>query len=320
MNGDLKRVLELVQAGEISPTEGNRRLAALRAEKPAEPVATPAPVATSGRIAVVGMSCRFSGGASPEELWQSLVSGACSVREVPADRWDIGRYYDPDPHAPGRTNSRWGGFLDDVDAFDPLFFNLSGREAQSMDPQQRLFLEGCWTALEDAGYASDAVSATSCGVFAGAPASDYASESERCGADADARVMMGNDTAILAARISYLLNLRGPSVALNTACSSSLVAVHLASQAIESGQCEMALAGACACSSGPASTSRRARPACCRRPGDATPSTAARTASYRGRAWASWSSRTLPRRCATATGSAAFCSAWAPTRTVRPMA
>ncbi|MGN9913461.1 SDR family NAD(P)-dependent oxidoreductase [Phytohabitans sp. LJ34] len=236
MNGDLKRVLELVRSGEISPTEGKRRLAALRAGDPASP-------ATGRRVAVVGMSCRFSGGASPEEFWESLVSGRDSVREVPRERWDIDRYYDPDPHVPGRTNSRWGGFLDGVDGFDPLFFNLSGREAQSMDPQQRLFLESCWTALEDAGYASDAVSATSCGVFAGAPASDYASESERNGVDADARVMMGNDTAILAARISYLLNLRGPSVALNTACSSSLVAVHLACQAIESGQCEMALAG-----------------------------------------------------------------------------
>lgn len=239
----MRRVLELIQSGEISPAEGKRRLADLgedRTESPGGPAASD----TAGRrVAVVGMSCRFSGGASPEEFWASLVSGRCSVREVPGDRWDVDRYYDPDPRTPGRTNSRWGGFLDDVDAFDPLFFNLSGLDAQSMDPQQRLFLEACWTALEDAGYASEAVSATSCGVFAGAPGSDYANESERCGADADARVMMGNDTSILAARISYLLNLRGPSIALNTACSSSLVAIHLACQAIGSGECEMALAG-----------------------------------------------------------------------------
>ncbi|MGH8878090.1 MAG: beta-ketoacyl synthase N-terminal-like domain-containing protein, partial [Stackebrandtia sp.] len=172
-----------------------------------------------------------------------LEAGQCAVREIPAQRWDPDRFYDPDPGAPGKSNCRWGGFLTDIDAFDPLFFRLSGAEAERMDPQQRLFLEACWTALEDAGYASDTVSGLSCGVFAGASASDYPVDSQRSGAHADAQIMIGNDTAILAARISYLLNLRGPSIALNTACSSSLVALHLACQAIVSGQCEMALAG-----------------------------------------------------------------------------
>ncbi|MFF3781140.1 SDR family NAD(P)-dependent oxidoreductase [Streptomyces sp. NPDC001933] len=264
MNSDLKRILQLVEAKEISPAEGQRRLRELRAgaaagtpavsagpgpSAPADGVPAPAaPTATSPagaarRIAVIGLSCRFPGGETPEQFWRSLADGVCSVGEVPAERWDADLYYDPDPRVPGRTNSRWGGFIADPAAFDPLFFNLSGREAELADPQQRLFLEGCWTALEDAGYAGDAVSGLNCGVFAGSPASDYPTDSHRSGADADAQVLLGNDTAILAARISYLLNLRGPSMALNTACSSSLVALHLAVRAIESGECEMALAG-----------------------------------------------------------------------------
>jgi hypothetical protein len=135
MNDNVKRVLKLVQSGEISPAEGKLRLATLR-EDTAAPPDRPTTSATTGpRIAIVGMSGRFSGGESPDEFWESLVSGRCSVREVPRDRWDVNRYYNPDPHVPGRTNSRWGGFLDGVDAFDPLFFHLSGREAESMDPQ-----------------------------------------------------------------------------------------------------------------------------------------------------------------------------------------
>lgn len=239
MSTEVKNILALVQAGEISPAEGKRRL---REARPAVLV-NEEPGVAGRKVAVIGVACRYGGGDSPAALWRSLESGACSIREVPPERWSVARYYDPDVRVPGKTNSRWGGFLDDVDAFDPLLFNLSGREAELMDPQQRLFLESCWTALEDAGYAGSSVSGMSCGVFAGAPASDYATEAERTGSEADAQVMMGNDAAILAARISYLLNLRGPSIALNTACSSSLVAVHLACQAIEAGQCELALAG-----------------------------------------------------------------------------
>jgi len=189
------------------------------------------------------MSGRYAGVRDTGDLWRLLVAGESAVREVPTQRWEARRFYDPDPRTPGRTNCVRGGFIDDIDRFDPLFFNVSGLEAETMDPQQRLFLEASWTALEDAGYAGDGVSGSNCGVFVGAPASDYATEAQRCGVESDARVLMGNDTAILSARISYLLNLRGPSIALNTACSSSLVAVHLAAQAIGAGQCEMAVAG-----------------------------------------------------------------------------
>jgi acyl transferase domain-containing protein/thioesterase domain-containing protein/SAM-dependent methyltransferase len=240
VTNDLRTVLQLVESGRITPEEGQRRMRALRDGPAAHP---PAGKEGGGRVAVIGMSARYAGADDTDALWRLLIEGRSAVREVPAARWDARRFYDPDPRTPGRTNCVRGGFLDGIDRFDPLFFALSGREAEAMDPQQRLFLEACWTALEDAGYAGDSVSGVSCGVYAGAPASDYATESERCGVDSDARVLMGNDTAILAARISYLLNLRGPSLALNTACSSSLVAVHLAAQAISSGECEMALAG-----------------------------------------------------------------------------
>lgn len=244
MDSELKRVLGLVQSRTISPEEGRRLLQELKARaataQPPHAQPAPAPAAERGwRVAVIGLACKLGGARSARELWKNIAGGRCSIREVPAERWDANSIYDPDPRTPGKTNSRWGGFIDDIDAFDPLFFNISGKEAELTDPQQRLFLETCWSALEDAGYANNAVSGARCGVYAGAPASDYAALS----LDPDAQVLMGNDTAILSARISYYLNLKGPSVAINTACSSSLVAVHLACQAIESGQCDMALAG-----------------------------------------------------------------------------
>ncbi|MFI8356847.1 SDR family NAD(P)-dependent oxidoreductase [Streptomyces cyaneofuscatus] len=247
MRSAMKDLLELVETKQITPEEGQRRLAELRG---AQQQPTPQPGAShrdgspaGQRIAVIGLSTRYAGAGSPDALWRLLAEGECAVTEVPPERWRPEDYYDPDPRTPGRTNSRWGAFVKDVAAFDPLFFHLSGREAERMDPQQRLFLEGCWNALEDSGYAGDSLAGSSCGVFVGTPASDYPSESQRSGPDADAQVLLGNDTSILASRISYLLDLRGPSVALNTACSSSLVALDLACQAIRSGQCEMALAG-----------------------------------------------------------------------------
>ena len=241
MSSEVKKILELVQTRGITPAEGRRRMQEVRTTASGKSEA--AGPETDGRIAVIGLSARYPGGATTDELWNTLVSSRCAVREVPADRWDAGQYFDADPATPGKTNCRWGGFVDGIDAFDPLLFNLSGRDAELMDPQQRLFLEGSWTALEDAGYAGAGVSGMNCGVFAGAPASSYATDAQRCGVDSDAQVLMGNDTAILASRISYLLNLRGPSIALNTACSSSLVAIDLACQSLLSGQCEMALAG-----------------------------------------------------------------------------
>ncbi|QSQ14523.1 non-ribosomal peptide synthetase [Myxococcus landrumensis] len=194
-------------------------------------------------IAVVGLSARFPGAKDAKALWENLIKGVDSVREVPSERWSLDGFYDA-RGGTGRSVSKWAGFLDEVDRFDPLFFNIAPVEAEVMDPQQRLFLEACWHALEDAGHAGSRLSGLRCGVFAGVTSADY---SYRVGspavAEQMAQAMLGNDHSILAARIAYHLNLKGPTLAVNTACSSSLVAVHLACQSLLRGETEMMLAG-----------------------------------------------------------------------------
>ncbi|WP_342374836.1 amino acid adenylation domain-containing protein [Myxococcus stipitatus] len=194
-------------------------------------------------IAVVGLSARFPGAKDAKALWENLIKGVDSVREVPSERWSLDGFYDA-RGGTGRSVSKWAGFLDEVDCFDPLFFNIAPVEAEVMDPQQRLFLEACWHALEDAGHAGPRLSGLRCGVFAGVTSADY---SYRVGSPAVseqmAQAMLGNDHSILAARIAYHLNLKGPTLAVNTACSSSLVAVHLACQSLLRGETEMMLAG-----------------------------------------------------------------------------
>ncbi|RJS20855.1 hypothetical protein DRW03_19470 [Corallococcus sp. H22C18031201] len=213
-------------------------------ESPPTPTALPEaePVA-SDDVAVIGFSARFPGARDATALWRNLIQGVDSVSEVPADRWPLAGFHDPSG-GPGRSVSKWAGFLDEVDRFDPLFFNISPAEAEVMDPQQRLFLEACWHALEDAGQAGARLSGLRCGVFAGVTSSDYA---YRVGApqvsEQLAQAMLGNDHSILAARIAYHLDLKGPTMALNTACSSSLVAVHLACQSLLRGETDMMLAG-----------------------------------------------------------------------------
>ncbi|WP_169736664.1 type I polyketide synthase [Pseudonocardia spinosispora] len=205
-------------------------------------------------IAVVGMACRFPGAESIAAFWQLLVQGTDAVREVPADRWEVERHYDPDLSAPGKMNTRWGGFLDQVDQFDPAFFGLSPREATHMDPQQRLVLELVWEAFEHARLAPRTLRGTPAGVFLGAMWSDYA----RLGAGdlntVDPHTATGQDTSVLAGRVSYTLGLEGPSLTVNTACSSSLVAIHLACQSLRRGESTLALAGGVSLILSPAST------------------------------------------------------------------
>lgn len=194
-------------------------------------------------IAIVGMSCRFPGARDPEEFWQRLRDGTDAITEVPAERWDLRAFYDPNPEMLGKMNTCWGGFLDRVDQFDPQFFGISPREAESIDPQQRLLLEASWEALERAGQAADKLAGGNCGVFIGISNSDY---SRRCIDDfarINAYTGTGNAHSIAANRLSYVLDLRGPSVVIDTACSSSLVAVHMACQSLRNGECDLALAG-----------------------------------------------------------------------------
>jgi acyl transferase domain-containing protein/NAD(P)-dependent dehydrogenase (short-subunit alcohol dehydrogenase family)/acyl carrier protein/SAM-dependent methyltransferase len=197
-------------------------------------------------IAVIGMGCRFPGGIrSPDDFWRLLTSATDAITEVPPTRWDIDAWYDPDPDLPGKMNTRWGGFLDDVDQFDAEFFGISPREATSMDPQQRLILEVAWEALEDANIPPPRLQGSRAGVFLGICTSDYARLEESVSACSalDTYAATGGACGVAAGRLSYTLGLRGPSLVVDTACSSSAMAVHLACQALRAGECDLALAG-----------------------------------------------------------------------------
>ncbi|HEX4914099.1 MAG TPA: type I polyketide synthase, partial [Vicinamibacterales bacterium] len=196
-------------------------------------------------IAIVGIGCRFPGARGPAAFWDLLAGGGDAVREVPGDRWDLERYFDPDPAAPGKMYTRRAGFIDGVDQFDPQFFGIAPREAVGMDPQQRLLLEVCWEALEHAGQAPDRLHGSSTGVYVGIVASDYAAMQTKRNdlVRIDAYTQSGLSYSIASGRISYVLGLQGPAMSIDTACSSSLTAVHLACQALRGGECRMALAG-----------------------------------------------------------------------------
>jgi acyl transferase domain-containing protein/acyl-CoA synthetase (AMP-forming)/AMP-acid ligase II/acyl carrier protein len=190
-------------------------------------------------IAITGIGCRFPGASGPGELWEQLESGVDAIREVPPDRWSVDEYYDPDLAATNKMNTRWGGFLRDIDMFDPLFFGISPREATQMDPQQRLLLEVAWEALEDAGELKDRLHGTQLGVFVGISNSDYSRLPHAAVWDVHAGT--GNALCIAANRLSYVFGLRGPSLAVDTACSSSLVALHLACRSMWNGESTAAL-------------------------------------------------------------------------------
>ncbi|MEO8152055.1 MAG: type I polyketide synthase [Rhizobacter sp.] len=196
-------------------------------------------------IAVIGMGCRFPGGAdSPEAFWQLLQEGRDAIRDVPADRWDKDAYFDADPDAPARMSVRNGGFLDDVQGFDPAFFGISPREALTMDPQQRLLMEVSWEALEHAGLSPEGLAGSPTGVFFGLCNSDHFHRVLQRGTDTiDAYIASGNAHSVASGRVSYFLGLQGPALSIDTACSSSLVALHVACQSLRSGESRTALAG-----------------------------------------------------------------------------
>ena len=196
-------------------------------------------------VAVVGVGCRFPGGADdPEAFWELLLDGRDAVRDVPAERWDADALYDPDYTAPGKMATRWGGFLDEVDRFDAQLFGISPREAVSMDPQQRLLLETSWQALERAAIAPSSLAGSRTGVFVGVSTADYFQLQLQPGLqNIDAYLASGSAPSVAAGRIAYTLGLQGPTLSVDTACSSSLVALHLAAQALRNGECDAALAG-----------------------------------------------------------------------------
>ncbi len=194
-------------------------------------------------IAVIGLGCRFPGADDPEAFWQLLSEGVDAIREVPIDRWDADAYFSADPNEPGKTVTRWGGFLERVDEFDPQFFGISPREAARMDPQQRLLAEVAWETFENAGLAPDALAGSRTGVFVGISSYDYSRLQFDQPDLIDAYAGTGNAHSIAANRLSYLFDFRGPSIAVDTACSSSLVSVHLACASLRNGEADLALAG-----------------------------------------------------------------------------
>ncbi len=197
-------------------------------------------------IAIIGMGCRFPGGANtPDQFWDLLAGGVDAITETPTDRWDMDTFYDPDAEAAGKITSRWGGYIQPVDQFDPLFFGISPKEAESMDPQQRLLLEVAWEALEHAGQPTETLVRSQTGVFVGvhSHSSDYYLMQVQDHEKIDTYTGTGTSHSVLGGRLSYLFDWRGPNVSLDTACSSSLVAVHLAVQSLRNGECDMALAG-----------------------------------------------------------------------------
>lgn len=197
-------------------------------------------------VALVGMACRTAGGVkSAEEFWEFLIEGRSAIARGPVGRWDVEALYDPEPSAPGKICTRQGGFMEDAFMFDPAFFGLSPREALRLDPQHRLLLEVAWEALENAGQAADRLAGSSTGVYVGIWDNRYI-QMQLTGANGcvnDPHLFIGSSCNAAAGRLSYLLDLQGPCIALDTACSSSLVAVHLACQSLRNHECDLALAG-----------------------------------------------------------------------------
>jgi acyl transferase domain-containing protein len=210
------------------------------AHRPGRGVESPEP------IAIIGIGCRFPGANGPEAFWKMICEGVDAIREVPPDRWDADSYYDARPSRPGKMVTRWGGFVDQkVGTFDAMFFGMSPREASHLDPMQAWLMEVTWEALEDAGVRPEGLAGSRTGVFVGLFTED-AKISYLRGSNRDligSHTGTGTSMTMVANRLSYWFDLRGPSLALDTACSSSMVAVHLACHSLWNGESTMALAG-----------------------------------------------------------------------------
>lgn len=194
-------------------------------------------------IAIVGIGCRFPKAKNPQSFWQLLRNGVDGIAPVPKERWDIDDFYDPNPEVPGKMNTRWGGFLEQVDWFDADFFGMSADEVEHTDPQQRIFLEVAWEALENAAIVPTSLAGSQTGVFIGLCTIDYHRLIYKNFSQIGQYSGIGTTPCIIANRLSYFLDLRGPSMAVDTACSSSLVTVHLACQSLRNGESDLCLAG-----------------------------------------------------------------------------
>ncbi|MCB1033608.1 MAG: beta-ketoacyl synthase, partial [Acidobacteria bacterium] len=239
------------QLGEAGGTASRKESKEARAEasvalpaSPPEETSLPRsgrPGGGDGAVAVIGLAGRFPGARNIRELWRNLESGLVSTGEVPPERWDWRLFYDEDDQRSDKAYTRWGGFIEGYDRFDPLFFKISPLQAELMDPQQRLFLENAWACLEDAGYRRGGLPKKT-GVFAGLTTNTYALAAMEESARGNVQIP-DTDAYDVANRVSYFFDFHGPSMTVDTACSSSLTAIHLAIQSLRRGECEVALAG-----------------------------------------------------------------------------
>lgn len=199
------------------------------------------------RLAIVGMACRLPGDVTtPEDLWNLCARGKSAWSEVPKNRFNAEAFYHPNPDRPGAFNAKGAHFLtEDVGLFDAPFFNITLQEARSLDPQQRIYLECVYEALENAGIPTQSIAGTNMGVFAGSSYPDYDLNNSMDAESIPMYAATGMATALQSNRISYYFDLHGPSVTIDTACSSSLAALHLASQSIRNGECSIAIVGGC---------------------------------------------------------------------------
>lgn len=190
-------------------------------------------------IAIIGLSGRYPLAENLDEFWENLKSGRDCISEIPQERWDHTQFFHPERNQPGKTYSKWGGFISGVDQFDALFFSISPKEAELMDPQERLFMETAWETIEDAGYSKDAISRLRVGVFVGVMWGQY----ELYGTPSTGSGIPSSSFSSIANRVSYFFDFHGPSLALDTMCSSSLTAIHLASEEVRQGTIDVAIAG-----------------------------------------------------------------------------
>lgn len=197
---------------------------------------------TEDDIAIIGLAGRYPDAENMDEFWENLLDGKDSIIEIPKERWDYKKNFEQNSKKINKTYSKWGSFIKDIDKFDPLFFNIAPREAELLDPQERLFAETAWSTLEDAGYTPDGLKNTTVGVYVGAMFAQYQLFGAKHALDGKEPVP-GSSFASIANRVSYFMNFSGPSIAVDTMCSSSLTSIHLAVESIKRGECQVALAG-----------------------------------------------------------------------------
>ncbi len=208
-----------------------------------EPRPTAAVTANSRDIAIIGLSGRYPQARTLDQFWENLREGRDCLSEIPADRWDHARYFSEDPDQPGKTYSKWGGFIDGIENFDPLFFQMSPKEASLTDPQERLFLQCVYETIEDAGYTRASLRTDGkVGVYVGVMYEEYPYHAVQESALGRPLILSGSPASI-ANRVSYFCDFHGPSMAVDTMCSSSLSAIHLACESLRQGECVSAIAG-----------------------------------------------------------------------------